>query len=71
LVERFHDAGKRLTSRVTFGDAEMGAADRAQKERIEVLQELVDRTSVGQAATVLAMTAHEVEEELRVDRTIE
>ena len=37
LVEKFHDAGKHLTSRPTFRDAEMGLADCAQRERIETL----------------------------------
>ena len=71
LVERFHEAGKRLPSRSVFGNQEMGAADRAQRERVGALQELVDRTSVDGAARLLGMAGVDVEDELRVDSATE
>ena len=71
LVQKFHDAGKRLTSKPEYTDEEMGAVDQAQVQRLEALQELANRVSLEGTATLLGMTAKEVEDELRVDRTIE
>jgi hypothetical protein len=71
LVDKFHAAGKLLTSTVEHSDEEMETADQAQIQRLETLQELTDRLTLGGAATRLGMTAEQVEEELRVDRTLE
>ena len=71
LVDKFHAAGKRLTSKVEHTDEEMGSVDQAQQQRLQTLQELTDRLTLGGAAARLGMTAKQVEDELRVDRTLE
>jgi hypothetical protein len=71
LVGRFHGAGKRLTAKPESADDEMIAVDQAQLQRLEALQELLTRDSVAEAANLLGMTPKGVEDELRVDRSIE
>jgi hypothetical protein len=71
LVGRFHDAGKRLTAKSESTDNEMIALDQAQLQRLEALQALVTRVSLVEAANLLGMTPTGVEDELRVDRSIE
>ena len=71
LVQRFHDAGKHLTSKPEFSDREMLAVDQAQVQRLEALQELTNRVPLEEVAALLGMTARQLKHELRLDRTIE
>jgi hypothetical protein len=71
LVKKFHAAGKRLTSKPEYTDQEMCTVDQAQVQRLEALQELADRLTLGGAAALLGMTVKQVQDELRVDRALE
>jgi hypothetical protein len=71
LVQRFHDAGKHLRSKPEFSDREMLAVDQAQVQRLEALQGLTNRVPLEEAAALLGMTAKQLKDELRLDRTIE
>ena len=53
LVQKFHDAGKRLTSKPEAPDEDDGAVDQAQVQRLEALQELANRVSLEGTATLL------------------
>ena len=54
-----------------FSDREMLAVDQAQVQRLEALQELTNRVPLEEVAALLGMTARQLKDELRLDRTIE
>ena len=71
LVGKFHDTGKFLTAKPAYSDDEMSLVDQAQVQRLDALKELVRRVSIAEAASLLGMTPKGVEDELRIDRSIE
>ena len=71
LVKWFHDTGNLLTAKPAYTDEEMSLVDQAQVQHLEALQELVHRVSIAEAARLLGMTPKGVEDELRMDRSIE
>jgi hypothetical protein len=71
LVKRFQDTGNRLTAKPAYTDEEMSLVDQAQVQRLEALQGLVHHVSIAEAARLLGMTSKGVEDELRIDRSIE